>query len=272
VLGSDDAWREQIHSAVDGGVRTFLAAGGDGTVSTLANALLDRARPAPTPLVLGALGLGSSNDFHKPVTRRVRGVPLRLDAEGAQTFHPVRVCMVGADSTERTRYSMVSASIGVTARGNAAFDRGGVLLDMLKRRWVGAAVIVSALTAIARHANVPCRLWADATELAGPFANASFSRTPHVAGGLAFDTPVDPTGARLSLNVCGRMGHLELLAALFDMARGRLSRRPKTAHVWARTISLASGAPFDLEIDGEVFSVLRADLGVAPQELALCVA
>ncbi len=53
--------------------------GGDGTVHALVEALaLAPRRPPLDHLTLGAVGLGSSNDFHKPVGRRVGGVPVRL--------------------------------------------------------------------------------------------------------------------------------------------------------------------------------------------------
>ena len=61
-------WRRAIAAALASGVRTFVAAGGDGTVGALADAVVEsRGSIALPDITLGAIGLGSSNDFHKPV-------------------------------------------------------------------------------------------------------------------------------------------------------------------------------------------------------------
>src|SRR5437016_2873987 len=56
-----------VSSAVHNGERSFVAAGGDGTVNALLNAIVAcENRPPLEEFTLGAVGLGSSNDFHKP--------------------------------------------------------------------------------------------------------------------------------------------------------------------------------------------------------------
>jgi diacylglycerol kinase family enzyme len=51
------------------GETDFVAAGGDGTVNAVVSALVENASPdALRRIRLGAVGLGSSNDFHKPLS------------------------------------------------------------------------------------------------------------------------------------------------------------------------------------------------------------
>ena len=70
--GNDGA----VRAALDDGIRTFIAAGGDGTVNALIDALVRlRGTVALDDLTLGAVGLGSSNDAHKPIEREIRGIP-----------------------------------------------------------------------------------------------------------------------------------------------------------------------------------------------------
>ena len=69
-LDADGRWVSIVERAVTDGVRLFFAAGGDGTVNLLLNALRRTRGQVPLErLVLGAVGLGSSNDFHKPIGR-----------------------------------------------------------------------------------------------------------------------------------------------------------------------------------------------------------
>ena len=78
--GNDGA----VRAALDDGIRTFIAAGGDGTVNALVDALVRLRGPiALDDLTLGAVGLGSSNDAHKPVEREIGGIPVRIDAQRA---------------------------------------------------------------------------------------------------------------------------------------------------------------------------------------------
>jgi len=70
----------QIEEAEESGERFFVAAGGDGTVNLMVNALLKPSSPKKG-IVFGAIGLGSSNDFHKPFRHEtfIEGMPTRMN-------------------------------------------------------------------------------------------------------------------------------------------------------------------------------------------------
>ena len=91
-------WRAAVRREIEDGTRLFIAAGGDGTVSALADELVwARGRIPLGEFTLGAVGLGSSNDFHKPFGRAVGGVPVRIEPSddvpeppaGEQLFKPM---------------------------------------------------------------------------------------------------------------------------------------------------------------------------------------
>jgi diacylglycerol kinase (ATP) len=64
----------------------FVAAGGDGTVNDLLTAFMSLPAEKRPHLTMGAIGLGSSNDFHKPIlsSQCIEGTPCLLDPSSAQ--------------------------------------------------------------------------------------------------------------------------------------------------------------------------------------------
>ena len=55
-----------LRREVKKGERFLVSAGGDGTIHFLLNQVMQIKRSVRRDVVLGAIGLGSSNDFHKP--------------------------------------------------------------------------------------------------------------------------------------------------------------------------------------------------------------
>lgn len=264
-LDREGGWRADVARAARAGVRVFVAAGGDGTVSALAGELMALRSGAP---ILGAIGLGSSNDFHKPFSRTFAGVPLRLGVESRATSPVTRVRTTGPDGAARLSYSVVSASAGVTAAGNRRY---GELGSSLKRRCPLAAMGLAALSAVFAHEDVPCRLVIDGEARPGPFANVSIARTPYLAGPLAYEPSLGAlTRDRLAVNVAGPMSRGEVVGALVALARGRFLSRPKTWHASAKVVTIERASGFDLEIDGEVERVSRAVFDVCEEGLAVC--
>ena len=125
-----------------------VAAGGDGTVNGVLNAILAN----DVDVALGAIGLGSSNDFHKPFAadRSVAGVPVRLDPAQAVRADVGKATLTDPDGAMRTRYFVLNASLGVVAQGNAFFNAPDRTLRALKKTSVDLAIAYAALVSISR--------------------------------------------------------------------------------------------------------------------------
>ncbi len=252
------AWTRELKSA---GVRIFIAAGGDGTVNLLVNALaelgpLDR-------FVLGAVGLGSSNDFHKPYRA---AIPLKVNPEGIGRRDVGVARYVAPDGSLRIRHFIVSAGMGVTARANAFFNS----LGALKRRWTQAAILYSAGRTIALHRNAPARIRVgDRTERV-EISNLSVLKTPYLSGSLRFDTPVAPDDGLFAVNLCDGMRRLDLARLLVDLSLGRFLGRPCRRSWRVPAVSVETDSPESLELDGEVVTARGVEFRILPEKIGVC--
>ena len=157
LLEGERSLDQSVERALREGIRAFVAAGGDGTVHALVNAIgRGRAGIAWSALSLGAVGLGSSNDFHKPCRSWCEGVPILLGPAAPRDV--ARALYLDEGGVVQQRLFLVSASLGVTACANAFFNRGDALLRFLKRWWVGGAIAYAAARSVALHRSIPLRL------------------------------------------------------------------------------------------------------------------
>ena len=77
--GESDNFEEMLKSLIEGeGITRFISAGGDGSFNLLVNSLAEISGRFEQ-FSCGAIGLGSSNDFLKPVKEKIDGIPLKIN-------------------------------------------------------------------------------------------------------------------------------------------------------------------------------------------------
>ncbi len=266
TLDMAGSWKEAVSSALARGSRTFIAAGGDGTVHALLSALVEMREAEPfEELTLGVAALGSSNGFVKPLRPRDGSVPLRLDAAHAAPRDLVRVRAVDPSGRERTSILAVHASAGVVAEGNALYSA-----VRRPRRWTGFAIACAALRAIRRHRNFAVRMKHDGREEDVALSSLSILKSPWLAGGLRFDLAVAPDDGFLGVAVCAGMGRLRLLATFAGLLVGRFRDRPGTRSFLTTALGVSADTPFLLEVDGEVERVVEASFELLAWRVRVC--
>jgi diacylglycerol kinase family enzyme len=263
-----------VRDALARGEHHFVAAGGDGTVNLLVRTLLARADGALGEVTLGAVGLGSSNDFHKPVSaeRRIAGVPYRLDFAHSS---PVDVCWLryrGLDGEVRARPWVINASIGATADGNHYFSAGATRwIRLLRRISMDAALAWSALRAVVTNRPRELTLSLDGgPRFAIPLRNLGVVKNPHFTGVLHYDGSPAPDDGTFHVQALTAVSRRRLWATLAGLARGRFTGRPGTLTWPAHRLSVAAREPFAVEADGEVVVARAAEFRVAQRALRMC--
>jgi diacylglycerol kinase (ATP) len=261
--------RAHLEAALRDGVRLILGAGGDGTVNAVVSALVELKEGGLGGATVGAVGLGSSNDFHKPVGCEVAGIPLRIEAATATARDVVRVTYEN-DSGRHRGIFIVSASVGVVASANRFFNEGDPLLRGLKRRFTDAAILYAAIRTVAGHGGHAATLRLEDEERSFQIANLSVMKSPHLAGGLTYDTPVDPASGLFAVNLMEHRGRLATLSAMSHLQKGRFRGRPGAHHWNGSRLEVMLPTEGDLELDGEVVRVRRVTFEVLPQRIRVC--
>ncbi|WP_036530199.1 diacylglycerol kinase family protein [Nocardia sp. CNY236] len=254
----------------------LVAAGGDGMVNLVLNALMDPAtdRPRTAGAVLGAVGLGSSNDFHKPVPAhaRIGTVPVRLDADHAELVDVGKATMSTTDGTRVVRYFLLNASMGLVAAGNHSFNQATGLVAWLKSRSVEAAIIATTLATIAAHRPLPIVVRGSDWEHRAPITNIGVLKSVHFAGGMYYDTAVTRADGRFDVNIWARAGRLRTVGLIAGLYAGRFRRSRLAVCHRDTTVELRPDRPTPLELDGEITMVESAQLEVLPRVLKVCAA
>jgi diacylglycerol kinase (ATP) len=260
-----------VKEALAQGTRFFVAAGGDGTVNLLADALV---RLGAADAVLGGVGLGSSNDFHKPFRPedRIAGVPVRVDLTRSVASDVIRVEYTSPDGAAHTRRCLLNSSIGITAEANAYFNSRRKLIMAVQRVSVNLAVSMTAVRGVVVFRSIPVTLRLDdEPEQRLAITNLGVLKRRYFAGSLAYDTPVAPDSGLVAVNYCFGLNLFERLVTLAVLGAGRFKGRKKTVCREARRVGLRSEQPFALELDGETVQARSAYLAVVPKAIGVCV-
>lgn len=262
----------QIEAAIKEGEHIFVAAGGDGTVNLLINALRNLSA-SQQGFIIGAIGLGSSNDFHKPFCTEnfVEGVPTRMNWKEAVSTDLIQVRYRNGQEYISTRYCLINSSIGITAQANSFYNSRLSFLELIQGISIEAAIAISALKTIFSYKNIPCTLTLEKSKRHRFFlTNLSVIKNPHFAGGLCYDTRIKPDDGYFGVNLCADMKKHETINTLVSLYRHQFQGLPKTHFYFATELSVSGSFPFALEMDGEVVQANYAEFKLIPKAVRCC--
>jgi diacylglycerol kinase (ATP) len=273
---TEEMSRLAVQTAAAAGHEVVASASGDGGVHLALNALMDPATDKPRwPVALGAIGLGSSNDFHKPRRQDhdVGGIPAALDQASGRWVDLGRVDFVTPEGEEQTEYFVLNSSFGAVAEGNARYNSPNGVLAALKRMHVGAAIQWCSLETLVGYKNVPASVEVDGRAVpCQAITSLGVIKRVHFAGDMRYDTPVTSSDGHFDVNLCGDMGRGELVRAMLAIMSGRFlaAGLPKTHHWRATQVRVVPAKPAALELDGEVRTVISATFRLIPSAIRLC--
>lgn len=248
----------------------LISAGGDGGVHFLVNTLMHSC-PAPIDnIVLGAIGLGSSNDFLKPFENRINKIPVRINYQGEVCWHDLGLLTyLDKAGNTQNQYFVINASFGVTAEANWNFNNPDRILQYLKSHFTDLAILYTAVKTILTYRNTTCQLQYNELEQQVAVSNINVLKIPYVSGSLRYSQDILPDDGQLGLNLCLNMTKLELLQILNQLGQGRFNLGQKTISTYTRSFQISADAPLVFECDGETAQSTHIEIGVLSRAIQI---
>jgi diacylglycerol kinase (ATP) len=240
---------------------TVLAsAGGDGGVHELINAVMNLPLEKRKKVVIGAIALGSSNDFHKPINPHqvIQGISVKLDHLNFQQSDLGHISIKTTDQKASEKHFIINASLGLTAKGNNFFNKKTFLLSFFKKIHVELANFYTFIFLIKNYQLEDIELtYFDLDKKIHvsekiKFSNLAILKKTHVSGGMKYDTPVTCDDGLFDITICEQMNRFEIIQTIIFLYQGIFKGRKKTRFFRTNDLHLKSLTPFLLESDGEI--------------------
>jgi diacylglycerol kinase (ATP) len=217
----DDAGELATRAADDG--RDVVVAGGDGTVSGVAAAMVGHQHAA-----LGILAMGSFNNM-----ARGFGIPVTLD-EALDVIASGRSSEVDCGwvvrDTDEGRPFFEAAGVGIDAYGFLAVE-----LAERKGPWRAIRALWRAL----RMRRTPMIITIDGRRYRTGTPAVTVSNGPYHGMGFAIADQADPTDGVLDVAVFRGMSRLDVILYFVAVARRRRRREPRITGYRARRVEIA---------------------------------
>ncbi|MCH7722291.1 MAG: hypothetical protein IIC76_02980 [Bacteroidetes bacterium] len=263
-----------ISNAILKGERKFIAAGGDGTINYLLNEILSN--PSKTiidEIQIGAIGLGSSNDFHKPMNsnRLINGIPCKVDF--TTTTKRDIGCITYVHNARRIKkYFLINASIGVTAEANYFFNHPNFILKLFKRINTSAAIIYSAIHTIMRYKNIELKM-IDSNKIAKIFrvANLAITKSPYISGNLKLNYTPNYNNGLLNIHLLCDTTKIELIKILHQLQNNKANAANVFNSSQSSSILIKAEKPFKVEFDGEIIRTHCARFSLLKKRIRVCI-
>ena len=246
---------ELVRAAADRGARLVVAAGGDGTVSDVAEGLIGSDVP------LGIIPVGTANVFARELE-----LPLTLDdacalIAGDHATSPVDAMKVGE------KYFVLQIGIGIDSLMIRDTDR------QAKRRFGRAAYIWTMLTRLFGYQPLRFTIVADGKRLR-PRASQVLVANGGVLGVPPFrwGPHITPNDGRIDVCIVSARTLLDYVGLIWHTVLGQ-QRRDRNVRYLAATssISISADQPLPVQADGEIVGDTPLQIQVVPHAVQVIV-
>lgn len=274
VIKTEDVdGEEKLSSALSNGETDFAAAGGDGTVNFLLNKLMCLANESQIlNLRLGAIGLGSSNDFHKPYNELnlIDNIPYKLNFNKSE-LRDVGELSFQHNGKKVTRYFIINASIGITAEGNFLFNNPDLILNYLKKINTNSAILYSAIKTIFGYKDFEAEISRDnISKVKVNITNLNIIKNPHVSGDLCYGNPAVYNDGKMNIHLAHDMNKFEVIQLFRALQKGSIERIARLESFPVKEIEVYSEKVFNLEYDGEVVQTNSVLFSIKKEWIKVC--
>lgn len=249
------------------GVTHFISAGGDGSINYLINAINDIPDSTLDEFTIGAIGLGSSNDFLKPFDKIIDGIPVKIDD---QSLYDQDVGSVVYESENGNRYSklfIINASIGLLAKANYTFNKGDGFINFFKRRKLDWAINYTALKTLLTYKPSWVNILSGTDKKHLKLNSLSVLKNPNVSGSFRFNQDILSNDRSFGINYSYNQNIIGVIRTILDLAKGCfITTKPKKGRTSYKGdhLEITSKDLLYLETDGEVEVTRNAVFSIYP--------
>ena len=252
---------------VNKGLRYIITAGGDGTANMILNALLNEPKIIMSELNIGFIGLGSSNDLLKPVSRMIKDIPVKIDVKNIMPVDLGLISFLDASQNLDKRAFLGSSSIGVGANANWLFNKEDFMIRRLKSRWTNLAILYTTVKSIFDYENYPLYIKYNGIEKELMISYLTVVKTQHISGKMKLDQKILSNDGRLGLNFCENMNKLELMLVLRDLQKGIFLGKKKRHSCFIKELLIKSKVLIPIEFDGEIITAKEVSYSILPKAI-----
>ena len=247
----------------------FTAIGGDGTLNLLLNDLMKLSFEYPetnNKIVLGSVGVGSSNDAHKPFKTNKRPY-LRTNTNNAEKIDIGQVEFLQNGALIK-KYFLLNSSIGITSNANALFNSNNSLVGFVKKISTDLAIYYVALVGLIKNKKLFLDVTINNETKPLLINNMSILKRSYFGGSFHYKYPPKLDDGLYKVLISSDLGHFKLLKTAFNLLLGRFNKSKNNSILETSKVMVKSNdGAFNIEIDGEVFSTTEATWTLNPKYL-----
>ena len=270
TTASGDAIR-LARAATDSGRRRLLVGGGDGTLSEVANGVLEATKGGSGGPALGLLPLGSGFDFARSLSLpRDLGGALSVISDGHTLFvDTARVELTESHGSPRSVFVVNEAGAGLSAITIRIVGR------FAKRVGARVGFAAGAVAAILSHRPTPMTIEVDGDiAFTGPVSLVVAANGRFFGAGMKIAPQATIDDGLLQVVIIRGMSLPQLLLNLPSLFAGTHGKHPRVSFYAARSMSISpvandSAMPIELDLDGEAYGQAPIHVEVVPSALEI---
>lgn len=270
VNGSTDKF---ILDSIKKGKTDFVIAGGDGSINYFLNRCIELLRPDDLKqLKIGAVGIGSSNDFHKPFATEnlYKNIPYKINFSEA-IKRDVGCLEFEKDGNKLKKYFLINASIGITAEGNNFFNNPDFILRYLKKINTQFAITYAVIKNILTYKNFDATIGGDNESFTANISNMGILKSAFFTGKLRYQSDPKLNNGLFDVHLYESLSKVKLLKLFYNLSNGKPDNS-LNKKFWRRDrIKISSDHEFAVEFDGEVITTKCAEFSVIPELIKVCI-
>ncbi|PYS74734.1 MAG: hypothetical protein DMF69_00975 [Acidobacteria bacterium] len=263
---------ELASEAAKKGVKLIIACGGDGTISEVANGILNSGKDVE----LGILPSGTGGDFRKTleIPSQARAAAKVLRTGRTRRIDVGRVSFIDNNGAEVTRYFLGVASCGMSTKVIQRVKDGGPdWLPANTPQWLGGRISFGASLIQSAMRSEPTKVVIqidDEHERRLSVVNLCIANARFFGGGMKIAPDAKLADGKFDVVSVGDLGTLQIMRNAPRLYFGSHLSMPEVSHTLARKVTLREAtrdSVVRLEIDGELPGRLPATFQLIPEAL-----